>query len=198
MDQSAAIDKLLGKEEIRDAMGRYCRGIDRRDAALVRSTYHEDSHDQHGYGLNGSGWDLANVAERGNPAGFPKEWYTSQHFIGTMLIDVADDVTTAYSETYFQGWSRYEHEGDEYDVVAYGRYVDRWERRGGGPFKISDRSVIYDFNRTDKVTTWPGPDTSVAKMYFDGPSLDPTGTYFGSLGPDDESYRHLAYLSDES
>ena len=41
-------DTLLDREAIREAMGRYCRGIDRLDVDLIRSAYHEDAFDDHG------------------------------------------------------------------------------------------------------------------------------------------------------
>ena len=44
----AAVRDELARAEIRDAMFRYCRGVDRADRALIRSAYHPDAHDKHG------------------------------------------------------------------------------------------------------------------------------------------------------
>ena len=43
-----ALQRLIDKDEIRDVMARYCRGVDRADWDLVRSTYHTDAYDDHG------------------------------------------------------------------------------------------------------------------------------------------------------
>ena len=47
-DREAAIDELLAKQEIRDALMRYSRGIDLLDPDLVKSAYHPDAYDDHG------------------------------------------------------------------------------------------------------------------------------------------------------
>lgn len=190
MNIEESVRQLVVKDQIRDAMARYCRGIDRRDGDLVRSAYHEDADDVHGYGLNGSGYDLARIAERDNPEGFPKQWTIGHHFIGNMLIQVEGE--TAVSETYFQGWARYEHEGVEYDLVSYGRYLDRWERRDENGYLIAQRTVVYDFTRTDAVSTkWPGPDHGVPKSFHGGPEMPLDGTVFGRLDAEDASYSYL-------
>ena len=41
--------QLIDKQEIYEVLCTYCRGVDRCDADLVRSAYHEDSYDDHGY-----------------------------------------------------------------------------------------------------------------------------------------------------
>ncbi len=46
------------KEEIRDVLMRYGRGVDRLDEDLIRSCYHDDSFDDHGH-WKGNGQDFA-------------------------------------------------------------------------------------------------------------------------------------------
>jgi hypothetical protein len=46
-DLPAEIALLAAEREIRAALARYCRGIDRMEAELVRSVYHPDAHDDH-------------------------------------------------------------------------------------------------------------------------------------------------------
>ena len=43
------LDRLAAEWAIRDTLARYWRGIDRRDVALVESTYHAGAWDDHGY-----------------------------------------------------------------------------------------------------------------------------------------------------
>jgi hypothetical protein len=189
-DRELRIDELLAKQEIADAMARYARGIDRRDEELVRSAYHEDSVDEHGWGFTGPGWGLA-AATRLDGTGFPVDWLTTTHFLGQSHVEVDGD--EAASETYFISYTRVKDEQDTpWDVVIAGRYVDRWERREDG-FKVSHRKVVYDWVRTDEVRTmWPGPDPDVAKSEFGGAPIDVSSTIFGKLFPDDPSYQVLS------
>jgi cation transport regulator ChaB len=43
-----ALQRLIDKDEIRDLMSRYARGVDRADWDGVRETYHKDAYDDHG------------------------------------------------------------------------------------------------------------------------------------------------------
>jgi hypothetical protein len=52
-----ALQVLLDKQEIHEVLMRYCRGIDRCDAELLRSVYHADAVDDHGQ-LNGKAADF--------------------------------------------------------------------------------------------------------------------------------------------
>jgi len=45
---SDALQRLVDKDQIRDLMSRYARGVDRGDWDLVRDTYHTDATDDHG------------------------------------------------------------------------------------------------------------------------------------------------------
>jgi hypothetical protein len=160
----AALELLLAEREIGRAMARYCRGIDRRDRALLESVYHADAIDDHGPSGVKTGAQFCALVDPDNPHGFPVEWTMTQHLIGNHLAEVDGDLAT--SETYFQARHRFDHEGQAHDLVIAGRYLDRWERREG-PFKIAERRVVYDWIRTDAVTAvWPGPDTDVPKRFW--------------------------------
>lgn len=167
---------------------RYCRGVDRRDADLVRSAYHEDAVDNHGYTVVERGWDLAELADRHNDEGFPREWESTSHVLTNVLIRVAGD--KASSESYYTATMRCRHDRGRYNMVAVGRYVDQWERRDGGEFKIASRIVITDSIETNGVDgTWPGPDQEVPKAVWGGPEMDvPAGVPLGSATAEDPSY----------
>ncbi|HWD23832.1 MAG TPA: nuclear transport factor 2 family protein, partial [Acidimicrobiales bacterium] len=129
--------QVLAKEEITDALVRYCRGVDRRDAELVRSAYHEDATDDHGYTVVKTGWDIAELADRDNRHGFPAEWISTSHVLTNILVRTNGN--TASSESYYTATQRFKRGDERYELIATGRYVDQWERRGGGTFKITSR-----------------------------------------------------------
>ena len=75
-------------------MARYCRGVDRADWDLVRSTYHTDAYDDHGDYKGGIDGFIAFAKSRTGGA------TQVMHFLGECLIEFArPDV--AIAETYF-------------------------------------------------------------------------------------------------
>ena len=190
MNDTKALDELLAKQQIMDAMARYARGIDRRDESLLRSVYHEDSFDNHGYGLDGPGWETAAKVRR-DGSGFPEEWVSTTHMLGQHLIEVHGD--TATSEVYYESIIRIKDpDGMEWRICNAGRYLDRWLRRDGD-FRIIERTVVYDGEtHTEPVRTrWPGPDHDVPKVTWAGPGIPSAGTVRGADGPADPSYDHF-------
>ena len=166
------LDTLWAKQEISDAMMRYCRGIDRSDEELIRSVYHEDAYDDHGLGGGHSGWETASLYGGGE-----SPYKAQQHFIGNLLIEV--DGERAASETYFVAILRFEHEATDYDFIIAGRYLDQWERRDN-VFRIAKRTVVWDWVRTEPVRTpWPGPDHEVPKALWGDALLSTDGARFG-------------------
>jgi hypothetical protein len=159
-------DELVAREEIRDVLLRYTRGIDRLGLELVRSCYHADAHDDHG-------------AFRGDLEGF-LAWVgdvltyfdSTMHFIGNQLIEVDRDV--AHAESYCVAYHRRGAKDgeDAYDLVTALRYVDRLERRDDR-WRIADRVCVFDWSRRDPV---------VGEWAMDG-------AVRGRRGPDDPVWR---------
>ena len=48
MEPTDELRQLLDRQAIEDVLFRYCRGVDRGDAALIASAYHPDAIDEHG------------------------------------------------------------------------------------------------------------------------------------------------------
>src|SRR5262249_51169657 len=67
--------------------------------------------------------------------------------------------------------------GGDTEMVFYGRYLDRFEKRGD-VWKIAHRRVVMDFNRR-----------TAAAMVETGPPMD--GLARGGRHPDDPLYEHL-------
>jgi len=144
-----ALQRLLDKEAIRDAMCRYSRGVDRGDWELLRSTYHPDAIDEHG-DFKGSVDGLIEWLDK-RFAGVDN----SMHFLGNCLIEFAGP-DLALVETYFVSRRLRPPVGDERKVAgpgdamcreAWGRYVDRFERRDG-EWRVARRTVVLEASST--------------------------------------------------
>lgn len=140
MASDAKIQELLDKQEIAELCARYMRGLDRLDHDLLRSVYHDDATDHRGFFTGGPDafCELA-ITLLG-------EHLSNHHMIGQTLIDVEGDV--AFGEIYFRAFHRVLEHGLERDFIVWGRYVDRYERRGG-TWKIAHRTELNDACRTD-------------------------------------------------
>lgn len=158
----AAVLELLERQAIHDVIVRYCRGVDRADAALIQSAYHPDAVDDH------SGHWFEGEAIGAGIVDMTTSMRVTLHYVTNMAIEFRG-ADTARCETYFNSWQTHEHEGVERATAALGRYLDRFERRNG-EWKIADRRVI-----TDLVVLQP----QLAQ-----PSIPSRGR----RGPDDPSY----------
>lgn len=131
-----SVEALVARAAIHDTLMRYCRGVDRWDAELVRSAYHPDSYDDHGY-WKGNGWAFAdfivdNIRTRTT---------RTTHAVANVLIELEGE--TAFVESYVFAWLWRE---EVLDVFA-GRYIDRFERRGPeGAWLIARRQVVHDWS----------------------------------------------------
>jgi hypothetical protein len=163
------LQALLDKQDIYEVIVRYCRGIDRVDEELVRSCYHPDAFDDHGM-YQGQAMEFAAYAVQGLAT-----MERTMHCIHNVSIDLAAD--TAASEAYCVAYHRMaSRDGGTADHLVGIRYVDRFERRGGGPWLIAHRTVVYEWSRIDPVgRTWAMP---------------PAYTR-GARGPGDRSYALL-------
>lgn len=144
-DREAAIDALIAKQEIRDALMRYSRGIDLLDPELVKSAYHADAYDDHGT-FKGNAHEFAEHVMTGL-----SRMECTQHFLGNSLIEIEGN--RAYSETYHVAYHRMPADGDgpARDFTWGGRYVDVFEKRGDGPWLILRRTVVHSWSRIDPV-----------------------------------------------
>ncbi|HIF33307.1 MAG TPA: hypothetical protein EYQ75_16880 [Planctomycetaceae bacterium] len=92
------VEELIAKEEIRDLVGRYMRGLDRLDVELLRSVFHDDATTDYGFFQGGPD---AFVEMAYNAL---KDHLANHHLIGQTNIDIKGDV--AFGEIYFQAFHR--------------------------------------------------------------------------------------------
>ncbi|MDE0366403.1 MAG: nuclear transport factor 2 family protein [Gammaproteobacteria bacterium] len=143
MGSPGNLEEVLAKLEIREALARYARGIDRYDIELAKSAYHPDATDEHGP-YRGNAHEVMDRVERGM-AGIE----ACQHQILNTLIEL--DGERANVESYF--FSLHVPKGSKVEEHSYGRYIDVFERRDG-EWKILDRRVVVDITSCPPRAPW--------------------------------------------
>lgn len=139
----ATVRMLADRQAIRDCLATYCRAVDRLDRELLLSVYHEDAVDDHGVFVGGreefADWVIAYHS---------RAQHATQHIITNHTCELDGDV--AHCETYYM-FAAMNVEGAPL-ALSGGRYLDRFERRGGR-WAIALRKVVSDW--------WGDPGESV-------------------------------------
>jgi hypothetical protein len=163
--------ELADRQEIRDATLRYSRGVDRLDAEMIRSAYHEDAVDDHGTIKARRDEFIAAIVP------LLRDGYSStSHMLHNQLIELEGDV--AYSETYFTAVQVHSVDGENVQETVNGRYLDRFEQREVG-WRIAHRRVIVDSNTSCTVQPWRGS-SNIALMEHG--KRDETDALYGLRG----------------
>ena len=158
---------LLDKQSIYELLVSYCRGVDRCDEDLIRSAFHDDSYDDHGY-WKGPGRELAPfLADR-----LRKANSATTHSIMNVLIELQGDLARSEAQVHAT-LIRRGSDPVEVDVVG-ARYLDRLSRRAG-TWRIERRTVVLDWQRTE---VWPDS----------APPVPTQGFVRGGRRPEDPSY----------
>ncbi|MFT3977780.1 MAG: nuclear transport factor 2 family protein [Sphingomonas bacterium] len=162
--RDAEVRRLIDRAAIEDAIHAYAQGVDRGDWEAVRATYHPDGFDDHGEYKGPVDGLIAWLEDRF--AGLDN----SMHFIGNCLIDFAGPAL-ALAESYFvsrrflppdAGEAHLAGPEDAMCREAWGRYVDRFEKRDG-VWRVAHRTVVVETKSTSVarggrrgagVTTW--------------------------------------------
>lgn len=139
-----ALDRLVAKDEIRELALLYCRGVDRKDIALLRDLYTDDGTDDHSPYFNGPAADYIGFLERSLP-----HMHAGAHHVCNHLIALADDGESAEGEVYAIAWHLVPDRSEgaapgalAHDVQAV-RYIDRY-RREQGRWKFASRVLSFD------------------------------------------------------
>ena len=128
-----------------DLAALYMRGLDRLDGALLEAQFWSEARLEYGI-FSGGPADFAAFCMAAL-----KDHERNHHMLGQHLIDfVAPD--EAFGEVYYQAYHRVRDEaGAARDLFIAGRYVDRYERRGGA-WRMAYRSELVDWVRDDPAT----------------------------------------------
>lgn len=155
------ITELIAKQEIREVVLRYCRGIDRLDMELVRSAYHPGGIDHH-TGFDGPveeyvPWVGPLLGTLGG----------TRHEIHNHFSEVAGDYAVVETYATARHWTAPSTDGspgarpaERANFSTGVRYVDHMERRDGR-WGIVERYAIREWHRVDAEPTTaqgkPGP-----------------------------------------
>jgi len=159
------LDQLQSRAEIAEVVVRYCRAFDRCDEAMLRSCFHPDATHEHG-SFKGLSQDFCTMG-----LALVRGVALTHHQLGPVSIELDGEV--AYAETYFTSYHRLAGEPQE-DRIMGGRYVDRFERRGGA-WRIARRQGVNEWLRHE-----PAAD----RGFFERPSSER-----GRRDRDDPAYR---------
>jgi hypothetical protein len=154
------------REEIREVLARYCRGIDRRDRDLVRACFHPDATDDHGTGARPFETFLSWCFDL-------LDGYDSTfHFLGQSTFAFLDPAK-ARVETYGVASHRRSGGPDHRNLVTGFRYLDVMTVRDE-EWKIAERVAVTDWSRIVREGEWwPVPDGMLrGRPGTDDPSYD--------------------------
>jgi SnoaL-like domain len=150
-----ALATLIAKDEIRDLVLLYSRGVDRKDPALLRDLYTKDGMDFHGKFFQGAALDYVRFLEQAMP-----HMPYSGHHVCNHLISVNGD--EGEGEVYAIAYHLIpDGAGGYLEDLQTVRYVDRY-RKEDGRWRFAQRVVEFDMRRT------------VPAPHFDGRSPAPT------------------------
>src|ERR1700743_1988843 len=135
MQATAENMRVIDREAIRDVLHRYCRAVDRRDLALLKSCYHPDALDQHAV-FTGKAQDFCEYAMRQQErADF------TQHRLFNISFQFKEN--RAFTESYVSVLTRVDTGDGKIDFNTFGRYCDVHELRSG-EWKILYRLHLAD------------------------------------------------------
>ncbi len=146
---SPRLQGAIDRSEIETILTTFARGLDRTDENLLRSVLHPDATLDFGPGIfQGIGNDYVHWV-----LGVLNGVRSSHHMISNVSVELEGD--TALTECYFHAHFRLDKPVGREDVFMGGRFLDRFERRPGGPggaWKIVHRKQILDWVRTEAVS----------------------------------------------
>lgn len=131
------IREIASRMAILEVLNMACRGLDRCEAAWVKSAYWPEAVVDYG-SFKGEAHVFADIV-----VGVLSEQYEmTQHVLGNTLFDIRDG--TAKTESYLT--AHHLLKGGREDLFYSGRYLDVLDRRDGC-WKLSARTVVMDWSR---------------------------------------------------
>lgn len=154
--------------QLQQVVSRFCRGVDRHDADIIRSCYWPGAYDDHGvYTGDAEGfaiWVTGATAEMG----------FMQHSVSNLhLLGVNGDKAT--SETYYH--MRCVGVDGELAQV-FGRYLDQWERRESAGASAPEWRIVHRLCTLE----WSSPNSGYSATDFNSGTTDRTDPSYQLAG----------------
>jgi len=140
---TAFLDRLEAEHEIHRVLLRYCRSMDRIDAPLGYTVWHDDGLADYGPLFKGTGRGFIDWV-----CDYHRTLDGQSHQIANTLIEVKGD--RAASETYVTVALLFRKDDLRLLTTGRGRYLDDWSFRGGR-WAIDRRFYVHDFAITQTV-----------------------------------------------
>jgi hypothetical protein len=135
------VDRLLAIEDIRQVAFRYCRGLDRLDVDLMRSSYTPGAVDDHGVFVGDAAEFCSRVVES------HRSYDATMHCVLNHTIEV-DGPDEARGELYVLAYVlRTPQSAAQVLDAWWGRYQDRYARVAGS-WGIAHRICVHEWTRT--------------------------------------------------
>lgn len=133
--------------QIRRTLYSYCRALDRRDYALLRSVFWPDAVIRTGTMDSERDDFLRRIDDVFRGVG------STHHLVGNVLVEVDD--ANAWAESYLQAYHRLSTDcRPDFDLFVGARYQDRFERRSG-IWRVAERRMVFDwFRECDDSCDW--------------------------------------------
>lgn len=152
---------MMDKEAIRELALLYCRGVDRKDYALLRTLYTKDGTDTHGRHFDGPADEYVDFLEQALQTA-----RIGAHYLCNHLIEVDGD--QAQGEVYALGFHQMPDEaGKMHEEFVGVRYLDHY-RKENGQWRFASRNVMFDLESIKPITsTAPVPVPEDDSSYHD-------------------------------
>ena len=153
--------QLSDLECIRETALRYCRGVDRLDAELMKSAYWPEATDHHGVFV-GNAMDFVDMCMTAH-----LHWRSTHHCIFNHSIELDPDGRHARGEIYNVTYL-FQKDAPVLDTW-HGRYLDVYEKRGA-EWRILERVCVHEGSTSQRVDPMKMDAPKFRQGDFDRPS----------------------------
>ena len=156
-----ALATLIAKEEIRELVLLYSRGVDRKDGELLRTLYTADATDTHGPSFDGGAGPYVDFLERS----FPYMKYSGHHVCNHAISVKGNE---GEGEVYALAYHYIpDGQGGFMEDFMCVRYIDKYRKEEDGRWRFAKRTVTYDF-------AIRRPVTEASVQHLPDPDKDPS------------------------
>ncbi len=156
-DSETQLAELVAKEQIRELVHLYSRGVDRKDPELLRTLYTADATDTHGDSFDGGAEAYVDFLEQALPHMPYSGHHVCNHHISVDGDEAEGEVYAIAIHAIPDG------QGGLLEDLLCVRYVDRYRKESDGRWRFAQRVVTYDYNARrpttpESIANLPGGD----------------------------------------